>query len=302
MKYVLLNSNKSSMIELPETYEQLLIKINSSVIDKKLIDTNLIITHKGKIFKKEHFENLNEDINILDISYTLNGGAEYPNIWENIFIMVGICFFIIIIAMVLLIGTSYVIYNFEISNNIQFYDYIMTIYNLFDEKNYWIKEFVNYSIVFFVFSSISYCSLLILKQNKCPSFTLPISIIYLFAIPFIVLPSLLFFINKISFKFLIYFLIILFSSVGFIIYGISTNLLSKWFHVDNKESTIDLYGFPILAIVIYFVLKLLVHSKQFDGSSIFLLFRLLLCICLIMWVPYINILFTYISSPYSICS
>ena len=81
-----------------------------------------------------------------------------------------------------------------------------------------------------------------------------------------------------------------------------TNLLSKWFHVDNKESSIDLYGFPILAIVIYFVLKLLVHSKKFDGSSIFLLFRLLLCICLIMWVPYINILFTYISSPSSICS
>ena len=84
MKQVLVHSNKTYLFPLPETYEELVKRI----IDK-VKSHNITIYHKNKIVKDINF---NEDLIILDVCFTLQGGLEYPVITNIILnmLIVGI--------------------------------------------------------------------------------------------------------------------------------------------------------------------------------------------------------------------
>jgi hypothetical protein len=323
MKQVLVNSNKTYLFPLPETFDELLTNIIN-----KVNTNNITIYHKSKVLTKNNFDTLNENLNILDVSLKLNGGAEYPVITNIIFNIILSGILTTILGTFLFTITVYTItkalLTTEERKKTNVYEFIGNL-NIFPKSNKDINpalEILYFSIIYYIFSVIPATILLYTKKSKCPSYNPPYKTIYgCTVVPMIFIFLLIIFgysQGNIGDPTVLYIILaILFGFCGYIIMYSSNNSLMEWEHVDQSSdqsqdkitniiNTIntDFYKIPIVALVIYTILRksLIIGKNDFGKMTIPMLFILITFSYIGISPIYIEAFVKYISSPYSICN
>ena len=310
MKQVLINADKSYLFPLPDNYDELIKNI------KNIINTNdITVYNKSKILTKNNFDNLNDNLNILDISLKLNGGSGYPVITNIIFNMILSGFLTILFATFMFIMTCYCISKTHLSkesgNKLNNFEFIMNL-NIFPngKGNSNLKiEYVYPFMVFYVFSIIPSIILLYTKKSKCPSYKPPYIPIYLcLFIPIFIISIISFISDKINSKdyFSLYIiLIVIFFTSGLINIIYSNKSLMTWEHIDISQNEIsdDFYIIPTVAVFIYCILRklLIIGNNDFGKMTIPMLFMLFTFSYVGISSFYLDSLLKYVSSPYSIC-
>jgi hypothetical protein len=289
MKQALIRFNKSYLISIPDTFK----KLKENIINKiKTPDIN--IYHKNTLLTNNNFNNLNDDLIILDISLRLKGGVEYIRLTSIVYYCIFSFLFILCLGFFLFIQVAFIINK----SNEQFSFYSLKEFTILPE-NIMINEIVYGSIIFYVFSFLP-ISILIIKKLHCPSFNIFSSIILTLVclfIPFIFL----FWINKKgNLQNTAMGLLILFIVFGCILNFISINKLTKLELKDSTDSVSDdIKNLVFLSIFIYMILKYLLRNNHIGKKYIFLLI-LFTFIGILSY--YINIITKHIVGINTLCS
>ncbi len=188
MKQVLLQAKDTYLFELPQTYISL---IKETCHKLKISEHDFVLYHKGMVVNNKTFRNINDDLNILDVSIKLNGGGDFPNITKLVGIGAVSSGFIVIILLSLLsfilVVTTYIVESPKERKK--------GLLETFDSINYvplWkslttndiSREILFLGIVVYIFSTIPVFSILLLRSRECPTFKPPwvklllISIVY----------------------------------------------------------------------------------------------------------------------------
>jgi hypothetical protein len=313
MKQVLINSNKSYLFPLPKSYEELLTNIIN-----KINTNNITIYHKSKVLTKNNFNNLNENLNILDISSKLNGGADYPVITNIMFNMILSGFLTTILGTFIFVITIYTITKAvlpeEVRKKINVFDFIgqLNIFPKSKEDRDFKLEILYTSIIYYIFSVIPAIILLYTKKSKCPSYDPPYKTIYIYSLIPIVCIFLLIVSNyspgnKGDPTILYFVLASIFTYCGYMIMRSSNNSLMEWEHIDTSQNGItqtDFYKIPFFAVIIYIILRtlLIIGNNDFGKMTIPMLFVLMTFSYIGISSFYLDAFLKYVSSPYSICS
>jgi hypothetical protein len=309
MKQVLLHSNDTYLFPLPRTYSSLIREISNKT---SLEQNNINIYHKGQVVTKTNFQNINENLNLIDISPKLNGGGGFPNftkmvvttILQNILTASIGTFVLILIIMI----STYSLEPPEIRSKGAIYT-LKTLkffpkFNNVDLK----KEFLFFGIFYYIFSIVPALSILSLKSQKCPTYSPPwSSLLFFAAIPFPIL-LVLCFIQKSSKPGMstdpsILYMIVgaVFTFCGYQIMNLANNSLKEWEHEDSET---DLYKIPSHAAVWYCLLRFLLIW----GNNTYNFFKGMIMIGVIFFFvtvavspDYVDAYLRYISSPFSRC-
>jgi hypothetical protein len=262
MKQVLLQANDTYLFPLPQTYISL---VKETCNKLKISEHHFILYHEGTVVNKDNFKNINDDLNILDVSIKLNGGGDFPNVTK----LVGIGAFssgLIVVVLLSLLSLILVVTTYIVESPKEREKGIL---ETFDSINYvpiWktltandvSREILFLGIVVYIFSTIPVFSILLLRSRQCPTFKPPWSKLLLISIA----PYVLWIILCISIKSdtgkdadntpLYLFTGGVFIAVGAIITTISNNSLKEWSHEDTS---IDLYAIPVSATIGYSLMR-----------------------------------------------
>lgn len=309
MKQVLLHSNKTYLFPLPQTYSSLVKEIGNKTCLK---ENNMNILHKGRIVTKTNFQNINENLNILDIHPKLNGGGGFPNFTKMVVttaiqnILTAITGTIVLIMIIMIatysleppeIRSKGAIYTLE---SLRFFPTFKNV----DLK----REFLFFGIFYYIFATVPSLSILLLKSQKCPKYKPPFKQMLIYAaIPFPVLLILCFFQKSTkpgmtTDPSILYMIAgAVFTFCGYQIMNLANNSLKEWEHEDSQT---DLYKIPNYAAVWYCLLRFLLIW----GNNTYNFFKGMVMIGVTFIAvnigiapDYIDAYLRYISSPFSRC-
>ena len=309
MKQVLLHSNDSYLFPLPQTYLSLVKEISNKT---NLFENNINIYHKGKFVTENNFQNINENLNILDIRPKLKGGGGFPDfttmVFSTVFQTILTSTIGTIIIIIIILTATYSLEKPEL-RTAGILETIGTIQFVPTTKTFdWKREVLFLGIFYYIFAVVPAFSILALKSKKCPTFKPPWNKLGLFAaIPFPVLlvvcwaqmstkpgtssdPSILYII-----------LGIVLCLCGYNIMNVSNETLKEWEHEDANT---DLYNIPIYAIFWYCALRfLLIWGNNTYGfaKGTFMMIATVLFVTISVTPDYIDAYLRYISSPFSKC-
>jgi len=306
MKQVLVHSNDSHLFPLPQTYLSLVKEISNKT---NLCENNISIYHKGHYITKNNFQDINENLNILDVLPKLNGGGGFPNFTAMIIIAVAQTIFTSLYGSFILILSAVVTkYCIEPASTRDLLDTFGTIQLVqpFENVN-WLREILYAGIVFYIFSFAPAITILALKNNKCPTYKPPWTQIGIASVAPFPLLLLICGIQKLSSgpslnPSLIYLIVgVTFAISGYFIMASANNSLQNWEHEDSKT---DLYVIPFYATGWYLALRILLlrgNSEYSIGGGMVMTFITFLFVAISTVPDFVDAYLRYISSPYSQC-
>ena len=264
MKQVLLQANNNYLFKLPDTYTALVKETCNRV---NIPEHQLLLYYNGSIVNKNNFIYINKDLNILDVSVKLKGGVNFPSVMKLLGVLISLSI-VLVIALFFLVSFILSVTTY-IANGSKGNTIIEKIFEIFSSIKYIPKwstlssndlssEFLFFSLVIYIFSSIPIFTILSLKQKQCPSFKPPWKTLLLtFFSPFPLWIIFCLFVksdtgNNPYISALYWVTGALFFASGIIITMMSANELQKW---DKENNIVNLNYIPFSAGLAYFILR-----------------------------------------------
>jgi len=306
MKQVLVHSNNTYLFPLPQTYLSLVKEISNKT---NLCENNISIYHKGHYITKNNFQDINENLNILDVQPKLNGGGGFPNFTIMFIVAIVQTILTSIVGSTILISFSTILKSLiEPDDKGHLSDAFGTLKLVqpFNQIN-WLREILYASIIFYIFSFAPAIAISVLKNNKCPTYKPPwtqIGIASAAPIPLLlVICGLQTIFGKQSSNPSLIYLITgaVFAISGYFIMSSANNSLQEW---EHEESKTDLYVIPFYATGWYLVLRILLlrgNNEYSIGGGMVMTLITFLFVAISIFPDFIDAYLRYISSPFSQC-
>lgn len=296
MKQILLKANNTYLFQLPKTYNLL---IEETCKKTNIPEQNIILYHNGNILDKNNFYKLNQNLNILDVSFKIKGGSEFPNL-----IYLFLKFILLSVLNIVLLS-----FLFTFQPLIESIINPKSRVNVFDSIHFFsnekflsnktlTKEFLFLSIIIFVFSTIPIFIIFKSKKQKCESFNPPMkTLLGIFLLSFIFFIFICYLLKNDPNNDSLYLLsgfIFLISTIIFI--KISINTLND---LDKENDNFQICYIPITASITYIILKLIVLKTRNKDSGKFrdslMIFTIFIITNLSIFSPFANNYMKYAS-------
>jgi len=296
MKQILLKANNTYLFQLPKTYNLL---IEETCKKTNIPEQNIILYHNGNILDKNNFYKLNQDINILDVSFKIKGGTEFPNLIYLFLNFIKLFNLNIVFLSILFAFQPLIEYIINPKSGVNIFDLIHFFSNekILSYKTL-TKEFLFISIIIFVFSTIPIFIIFKSKKEKCESFNPPMITLYgVFSLPFLLSIFICYLFkndpNNNSLYILSGFIFII-SAIIFIKKSINT--LND---LDKENDNFQICYIPIIASITYIILKLIVLKTRNKDSGKFrdslMIFTIFIITNLSIFSPFANNYMKYAS-------